>query len=91
MTDDHKKRFFSVCKVNGISKKGQEIWLSRLINSPEHICENILALFEIFPTEIGWFSEMQNKKESAMAKNDKDAWQILLKEEESHLSALINK
>lgn len=91
MKSEYKTRFDILFGENKIPEEVRGFWYSRLENSPEDMCENILNLFEQLPGEMGWFTEVQKKKESAIANNDKEGLENIIAEEESYLLPLLNK
>lgn len=71
-------------------KFGKDFWTERLQTMPQEQGEQVLAIFELLPKEIEWLGQIQLRKEEALARQNENAWQQIIAEEEQHLSSLIN-
>lgn len=80
------KRFKSIFDKVNLSDKERDFWLSRLDSVPSEQKEQILDLFEIFPGDISWFTDIQIRKEEALLKRDTNLWQKIIEEEKKFFS-----
>lgn len=64
-----------------VPEETRAFWSSRLDNLPELAQESIISAFEIAPESIGRLTDIQKRKEEALAKRDRAAWDAIIKEE----------
>lgn len=91
LTKEQEARLNLVFSLARAKKGNQDFWISRLETMPEEAQDNIIALFEMFPEEIDWFKGLQLRKEEALAKRDRQAWQKIIEEEGKHLSIILTQ
>lgn len=87
LTEAQKTRLeAALAKGDAFLKK--DFWTPRLEVMSEAGQETILALFEMFPKEIGWLEGVQMRKEEALSKQDTALWEKIVDEEEKHMAEL---
>lgn len=91
LTKEQEARLNLVFLLAGTKKNNQNFWISRLETMPEEVQDNIITLFEMFPEEIDWFRKLQLRKEKALTKRDRKAWQEILEEEGRRLSTILTQ
>lgn len=71
-----------------ISEEDRVFWLSRLGDLSPIARESIVKLFELFPDQIGRFRIIQERKEKALANEDRQEWNKIVEEEINHFQLL---
>jgi hypothetical protein len=66
-----------------------EFWRSRFEKMPLTMRDRLLELFETIPSAAGKFSDLQLRKETALAARDRVTWETILAEEENYVSSLL--
>jgi len=56
-------------------------WSSRLNNLPELTQEGIISMFEVATDAIGRLTDIQKRKEDALAQRDRSSWDAIVKDE----------
>ena len=64
-----------------VPEETRTFWTSRLNNLPELAQESIISMFEVAPSAIGRFTDIQKRKEDALAKRDRSTWDEIVKDE----------
>ncbi len=91
LTKEQEMRLNLIFSLAETEKSARDFWISRLEIMPEEARDNIIALLEMFPEEINWFKGLQLRKEEALAKRDRQAWQKIIEEEGKHLSIILTQ
>ena len=86
MSDEQRQELISVFNTHGVSQGDQDFWFSRLEDMKEEMRNHVLVLFTMFPEDIGWLRNIQERKEQALATDDRSEWDLILKEEEEHFN-----
>ncbi|MFC1751527.1 hypothetical protein ACFLY5_00050 [Patescibacteria group bacterium] len=82
------KRLDIVFEQSKLSEEEKESWMKRFDKMPAGAIEAVLDLFELLPSEIKWFTAMQERKESALSQKNHDEWESIVEEEKNYLSKL---
>ncbi|OHA09663.1 MAG: hypothetical protein A3A44_02685 [Candidatus Sungbacteria bacterium RIFCSPLOWO2_01_FULL_60_25] len=78
-----------VFDLGHIPEETRAFWASRLDNLPELAQESILSMFEIAPDAIGRLTDLQKRKEDALAKRDRPSWDAIVKDETALMAELL--
>jgi len=88
LTLEQKNRLELAFVLSEVSQAERDTWLARFEQAPEDLINSIIALFELYPEEIGWLGAIQQKKERALIKGNRAAWHKMVEEEKEHLAKL---
>lgn len=72
-----------------IPEETRAFWSSRLDNLPELAQESIISAFEIAPDAISRLTDIQKRKEEALAKRDRPAWEAIVKDESALMAEVL--
>jgi hypothetical protein len=83
-------RLEAVFEVGNVLEEVKAYWLEKIGAMPEALQFEAINLFEYMPEDLGWFKDIQIKKEEALKAGDKAKWEAIVTEEKEKLSKFIN-
>lgn len=83
------ERLTLVFDLGRIPEETRAFWSSRLDNLPELAQESIISMFEVAPDAIVRLTELQKRKEDALAKRDRPSWDAIVKDETALMAEVL--